>query len=290
MIDTRRGWTRTSLMSEGIKNLKAVNIGDAGRNVEWILCELLDCNRASLYAYPELAVPEDICADFVSLLNRRMAHEPLQHILGYTEFCGIRFSVTPDVLIPRPETELLVEHATDFLRKQSTPAVLDIGSGSGCIPVSIKHFNPQALVSSCDVSPPALLIAEANAKAAGTAVSFFQCDILKEELPLPNEQTFDLIVSNPPYIPITEYQVLDPEVLAFEPELALNTGEDPMLFYRAIGHVAKRRLKPSGIIIFETHCDYAHEVATLLTNQGFSAAQVLKDLTGRDRFVKATSL
>ncbi len=288
MIDTRLRWTRTSLVAEAIKNLKAVNIGDAERNVEWILCELLKCNRASLYAYPELDVPVDVCQNFVSLLDRRMNYEPLQYILGYTEFCGIRFSVTPDVLIPRPETELLIEHATHFLRTQNRAAVLDIGSGSGCIPVSIKHFNPESTVFSCDVSLPALEIAEANAKAAGTAVSFFQCDILNQQLPLPAEQTFDLIVSNPPYIPVAEYQTLDPEVLAFEPELALNTGEDVLLFYRAIGRVAKRRLKPSGMIIFETHCDYAHEVAALLTNQGFSAAEVLKDLPGRDRFVKAT--
>ncbi len=287
MIDPQLSWTLASLKDEAIQYLESSNIGDARRNVEWILCELLKCNRASLYAHPEMNLPPKLVKRFQEMIARRVDHEPLQYILGYTEFCGLRFEVTPDVLIPRPETEQLVLAATDVLKSLTKPAVLDIGSGSGCIPVAIKHLNPHAEIFSCDVSRPALEIARTNANQLRAEVSFFECDVLNETLPLPASQKFDLIVSNPPYIPEEEYLTLDPEVLHYEPQIALDTGEDALLFYRSISRLAQKRLVLNGTLLLETHCDYAHDVTSLLADFGYSKTKVLQDLTGRDRFVSA---
>ena len=287
-MDPAFRWNRASLMNEAQKRLEAVNITDAARNVEWIFCELLKCNRASLYAYPELAVPADIASDILNLVNRRTNHEPLQYILGYTAFCGLRFEVTPDVLIPRPETELLVDYITNYLKEKSTTHVLDIGAGSGCIAVSLKHFVPHTTVYSCDVSEAALAVARRNAQQNNVSVTFFQCDILSEQLPLPPDRKFDIIVSNPPYIPHDEYLALDTEVLQHEPQLALDTGDDPLLFYKAICHTSVRRLNRGGKLFFETHCDYARDVAALLRKMAFTSVKIHQDLTARDRFVEAS--
>ncbi len=277
--------SRASLVDEALKRLEPVNIGDVRRNVEWMLCELLNCNRASLYAHPEAIVPEKIVEQFQEMIERRLNHEPLQYILGYTDFCGLRIAVTPDVLIPRPETELLVEQATQMLKTRPSPVVLDIGSGSGCIPISIKHFNPHARVFSCDISRAALELATTNARTLGLDVSFFACDILKKELPANIAAPFDLIVSNPPYIPTEEYQSLDAEVLNFEPRLALDSGDDPLLFYRVITETASTHLAPGGYLLLETHCDYAQDTASLLRQMNFVDVEVLQDLAQRDRIV-----
>ena len=286
MGEVQSQWTSALLMAKAIERLTSRNIGDARRNVEWIFCELLKCNRATLYANPELIITPEIAAKMEALLTRRLAHEPLQYILGYTEFCGLRINVTPDVLIPRPETELLIELANDCLKDQNNPVILDIGSGSGCIPIAIKHFNAHAQVYSCDISEPALEVARANAAYHKTPVTFFRSDILTS-LSLSDSQMFDLIVSNPPYIPTREYRTLDKEVLDFEPAAALDSGDDPLSFYKAISTVASQRLRKGGDLLLETHTDYAHNVASLLSQNGFHNVQVLKDLAMRDRFVKA---
>lgn len=280
-------WTRASLMDEAQKLLEAVNLTDITRNVEWIFCELLKCNRAALYAYPEVEVPADLVEKILKMVQRRANHEPLQYILGYTEFCGLRFEVTPDVLIPRPETELLIELVSKRLSSARAPRVLDVGAGSGCIPVSIKYFNPEADVYSCDISQAALNIAATNAQTNKVPVTFFPCDILTQTLPFPEDQRFDVIVSNPPYIPHAEYLELDIEVLKYEPGLALDAGKDPLIFYRAIGQMSLKRLTTTGTLFFETHCDYAKDVAALLISMNFVTAKVHKDLTGRNRFVEA---
>ncbi len=287
MLDTRSRWTRTSLIHEAIHVLEAVNIGDARRNVEWILCELLKCNRASLYAHPEAQIPPDMLPAFEAMLARRQHHEPLQYILGYTVFCGLNINVTPDVLIPRPETEYLVELANQILSSIQNANVLDIGTGSGCIPLAIKHFVPRATVSSCDVSREALAVATKNAATLHLDVNFFHNDILTNAINLPEKEKFHLIVSNPPYIPETEYLALDTEVRDHEPGLALTTGDEPLRFYRAIARAASTRLYRDGYLLVETHCDYADATAQCFKEAGFTQTQVLQDLTGRDRFVQA---
>lgn len=289
MRNDQTGWVRTSLLDEALKRLASINIGDARLNVEWMLCELLKCNRASLHAHPEAAVDEDVARQFLEMIARRRNHEPLQHILGYTAFCGLHITVTPDVLIPRPETELLVERATAFLETRTHPTVLDLGTGSGCIPLAIKHFDPRARVSGCDISPRALDVARENASRLALPVAFFACDILKQELPPGAQGPFDLMVSNPPYIPTPEYRSLDPEVRDFEPRQALDAGPDPLQYYRALTEMAGTYLLPGGLLLLETHCDYAHAVAALLEARGLANVAVTKDLAGRDRIVQANA-
>ena len=256
------------------------------RNVEWMLCELLNCNRALLYAYPERMLSDEEWVRFQEMLARRSRHEPLQYILGYTSFCGLRIAVTPQVLIPRPETERLFEIVLSSIESLPSPRVLDICTGSGCLPVAIKHFYPKSEVYACDISPEALAIAESNAVYHKAPIHFFLCDILHKDPPIPDNLLFDTILSNPPYIPSEEYATLDREVRLFEPELALNAGSDPLLFYRSISRKATEWLKPGGALFLETHCDYASDVADLLRRYGFIDVIVDDDLAGLPRIVQ----
>ena len=275
--------TVASLISEGIQNLDASNIKDARRNVEWMLCELLNCNRAVLYGYPEKKVPETLRSEFMKMIRRRNRHEPLQYILGHTSFYGLRIDVSPAVLIPRPETEQVFEKARFFLRGLSSPRVLDLCTGSGCLPIVFHHVYPQAEIYACDISTEALETARKNAVKHEAEVNFFQCDILAKDVYLPTNSPFDIIVSNPPYIPAAEFAGLDPEVNQHEPEMALNAGEDPLMFYRAIAKKAGMWLKPDGALVFEIHCDFAESMVNLMREYEFSDVTIDADLTGRPR-------
>ncbi len=277
--------SRASLVDEALKRLEPVNIGDVRRNVEWMLCELLNCNRASLYAYPERILPQMVLNGLDTMLKRRINGEPLQYILGFTEFFGLRIDVTPAVLIPRPETELLVERALSLLNDIETPVILDIGTGSGCIPVALKHKLAQAIVHACDVSIDALAVARQNASNLSLPVHFFSCDILAQHQDPPPAAPFQLIISNPPYIPDEEFDGLEREVREHEPALALITGPDPLIFYRTIAEKSRSWLRKNGWLLFESHCDYADAVARLLEQNGFEAIQVENDLAGKPRMV-----
>lgn len=208
---------------------------------------------------------------------------PVQYVLGETEFCGLNFRVGEGVLIPRPETEELVEWAVGLLPRKAR--VLDIGTGSGCIAVAIRHLRPDCKVWACDVSPDALSIAEDNARFNQTQVQFFQTDILKDELP--NRQ-WSLIISNPPYIPRSESSEIESRVKYFEPELALFVpDDDPLLFYRVIAKKAYETLEQDGLLMFEIHRDFAAECVELIVASGFSDLIVKKDITGNDRMILA---
>ena len=285
MTASRQGATRASAIEMGVRDLKSSNIDDSRRNVEWILCELLKCNRATLYAYPERIIPADLLKRFQEMIDRRTRHEPLQYILGHTEFYGLHFEVDERVLIPRPETEQLVERALHYLKDRSSPSILDICTGSGCIPIALKHLVPQSNVSACDISEPALSLARKNANFHRVDVSFFSCDILNEEVQAPNGAPYDLILSNPPYIPSPEYEQLAPEVKNFEPEQALNAGRDPVIFYRTITKLAKNWLKPDGVLLFEIHCDFANEVSAILHDNALHHITIHEDLANLPRMV-----
>lgn len=282
MLDNQRLWTRNELIHESTRLLKEANITDSLRNVEWMLCELLSCSRAQLYAYPEREIPIRVLRSLNQMLKRRAKYEPLQYILGYTEFYGLRIDVAPGVLIPRPETELLVEEALKSIKRIEQPIILDIGTGSGCIALALKHERPDASVAACDISEEALTIASANARKLDLTVEFFQCDIREG---IDRSTHFDLIISNPPYIPPSEKPSIDREVKDFEPELALFVNEDPLEYYRAVTHVASLTLRERGILCFETHTDYTADVKLLVEHAGFAKVQLLNDLTGRPRII-----
>ncbi len=221
-------------------------------------------------------------------LRELLEHKPVQHITGEAWFYNLKFAVNEHVLIPRPETEELVKWAIDGNAMQKGGiSILDIGSGSGCIPVALKKNLPYADVVSIDISEDALAMARRNAAANNTAISFLQFDFLNKkewgQLPL-----FDIIVSNPPYIPLNEKEKLDRNVTAYEPHTALFVPDNnPLVFYETINSFAKTHLKRNGKIYVETHEDYAKETATVFSTQ-FKTVEIKKDINGKERMVKAT--
>lgn len=221
------------------------------------------------------------------IMSRLEAAEPVQYVLGSAWFCRRRFAVKPGVLIPRPETEWLigaVKTAADACARRPV-RILDVGTGSGCIAVSAALCVDDADVEAWDISPQALAIAQGNAKALGADVKF----LLRDALNAPHEhRQLDVVVSNPPYVCLSERAQMAPNVLRHEPHTALFVPDaDPQLFYRAIGSYALSALRPGGTLLFECNTQYAADTARLLLAQGFAAATVHADCFGKPRFVRA---
>jgi release factor glutamine methyltransferase len=212
--------------------------------------------------------------------------KPVQYILGYTEFFGLKLLVTPDVLIPRSETEELVKWIIDDHNNRS-PSVLDIGTGSGCIAIALKKVFPDSTINACDISVPALDIARENARTHSVQINFFQQDINKTI----NETHFryDIIVSNPPYIPLSEKSSININVRDFEPADALFVpDEDPLIFYRHIAAFGINHLKKNGQIYFEIHEKSGPAVKKLLEASGYRIVIIRKDINGKDRMIKCS--
>jgi len=218
-----------------------------------------------------------------SIIKRLLNHEPIQQIIGEVEFYGLPFKVNKDVLIPRPETEELVDL---IIQQHDTkrPTILDIGTGSGCIPISLKHNIPESKVYALDVSEKALIVAKENAKINAVDITFVLADILTEDLKtLPQ---FDIIVSNPPYVLESDKLQMSQNVLNFDPHLALFVDDEtPLLFYKRIVFLSKHLLKPNGKLYFEIHELLGEEVKTLMENHHFKNVNLLKDMQGKDRMV-----
>ena len=213
---------------------------------------------------------------------------PVQYVLGRTGFLGRSFRCDARALIPRPETEELVQWILEDFPPESTPEILDVGTGTGCIAVSLALALPQATVAALDISPEALALARSNAEALGARVLFRQGDFLSGNTALFPEKTFDIIVSNPPYIPQKESESLHPNVRAFEPHLALFVpDEDALIFYRKLAQSGSTLLKPGGRIYCETHRDYAEETAALFREAGFRKVAVREDVFDAPRMVTA---
>jgi len=224
--------------------------------------------------------------DLKKLLDLLKTGMPVQYVLGETEFCGLKFNVGEGVLIPRPETEELVEWSLAELPPNAN--VLDIGTGSGCIAVALKYMRPDCSVWAFDLSPEALSMAIENARLNQTQVHFFQADVLKDTLP---DQAWNLIISNPPYIPRSESSKMEVRVKEFEPELALFVPDgNPLLFYRVIAEKAYESLAQNGVLMFEIHRSFADKCVQLFTATGFQDVQVKKDLAGNDRMILARKI
>lgn len=257
-----------------------------------VLEEYLDLQRIDLITRPELLIPLEQVKKLRNVINRLKDQEPIQYIVGKTEFYGLPFIVNNHVLIPRPETEELVEWViseTSELQssKDSKPiSLLDIGTGSGCIPISIKKNRPLVEVSAIDVSKDALQLAAQNTKLNEVKINFIQKDILSvSDL----GQKFDIIVSNPPYVRELEKEQMKANVLDYEPELALFvTNEDPLLFYRKIAELARDHLSENGILFFEINEYLGKEMLEMLRLLGFQNVLLKKDLFGKDRMIKAS--
>ncbi|MDD6214551.1 MAG: peptide chain release factor N(5)-glutamine methyltransferase [Firmicutes bacterium] len=214
-----------------------------------------------------------------ALLNRRISGEPLQYILGVQEFMSLDFAVTPDVLIPRSDTETLVEYVLSKMKNKGF-MLLDIGTGTGCIPLSIAHFNPRAFVRGIDVSEKALAVAEKNRKHLGLEdrSAFEKIDILAE---IPHGK-YDIITSNPPYIESDVITGLQKEVKDFEPHIALDGGRDGLMFFRRICKIAPKILVKGGMLVLEIGYNQGSAVSELM-KKSFSDVRIIKDLCNNDR-------
>jgi release factor glutamine methyltransferase len=258
--------------------------GEASAIARWVLTEGFGISQTDIYMGKDIQFSEDDEQKLKNILQRLRNYEPVQYILGHAWFCGRRFNVAPGVLIPRPETEELIEHILhDHLI--APQRILDIGTGSGCIPITLAHHWSESHVEGWDISPDALNIAQNNNQVHQTRVTFNLCDILT---PLSPTEGFDLIVSNPPYIKECEREQMEHNVLDWEPELALFVpDDDPLLFYRTIVQRAiDGLLKPNGHLYFEVNREHGSETAHLLEKVGFTDVQLLKDLSGNERIVK----
>jgi release factor glutamine methyltransferase len=217
---------------------------------------------------------------------RLLQLEPIQYILGTAYFWGMDLLVTPDVLIPRPETEELVAWILEVVNKQENLALVDIGTGSGCIALALARELPHAQVTAIDISAAALTIAERNAHQQQLDIRFLKRNVL-----MAVESDFadlDLIVSNPPYIPATEWAALAPNVRDQEPALALKVpDEDPLIYYNSIAKLGRSWLKPGGWLFFEIHEDQGDAIRQSLAGLGYTHIEIRKDLSGRDRMAKA---
>jgi len=218
-----------------------------------------------------------------SYVKRLLTNEPVQHIIGETEFYGLPFFVNQDVLIPRPETEELIDLILTST-KNSDLNILDIGTGTGCIPITLKSNLPLTKVTAIDISEKALDTATKNATLNKVDIQFIQKDILTEDLnDLP---LFDIIISNPPYVLESDKLKMSKNVLDFDPALALFVEDtNPLLFYKRITKLATNKLTPNGQLFFEIHENFGKETEQLLIDSGFIGTRIIKDMQGKDRIV-----
>ena len=251
-----------------------------------IAIELLGVSQMAFYLKDDIPLTAEQQTLFDNAIERLKKQEPIQYILGYSDFCGLRFKVTPATLIPRPETSELVE----WIASEATgnESILDIGTGSGCIAISLAHKLPQSKVTAWDISTDALAVATENSKANGCAVAFEEVDILAYK---PTGEQFDIIVSNPPYIKENEKPAMHSNVLDWEPHTALFVPDsDPLLFYRAIAEKGMQILKPGGRLYFEINRAHGKETMEMLVSLGYTEIELRKDFAENDRMIRAVKL
>lgn len=259
--------------------------GEASAMAKWISSDILHLSTMELYTGKDMNFSTKEWKEVEDILARLKQREPLQYILQEAPFCGLSFHVEKDVLIPRPETEELVEWIVSDCQKAGKVRILDIGTGSGCIPVTLAERLPEAEVASCDVSAEALRVAAVNVKRYGDKVTLFQADILQDELP---DCRVDVVVSNPPYITDSERKDMEENVLGWEPELALFVPDtDPLRFYRRIARKGLDWLTEGGALYFEINRAYGAETVRMLEECGYRDIALRKDLSGNDRMIKA---
>lgn len=285
------------LIKEGEYRLSKAGCMDAKLDAEELFCFLTGTDRVGIFLRAQEEVDRETEVGFMELIDRRAKRTPLQHITGVQEFMGYKFKVTPDVLVPRHDTEILVSEAASVIREERRTApsffgrlkgekewkVLDLCCGSGAIGLSIAKICDNAEVTLTDVSPEAILVAQENAKSLRVHVNFLEGDMFE---PVGGKK-FDMIVTNPPYIKTNMIAMLQEEVKDHEPLMALDGGKDGLDFYRVIINNAAKYLKEDGYLIMEIGYDQGEILRKMLKDSGkFTPAGVLKDLPGRDRVVK----
>ncbi len=254
-------------------------------NAELLLAHVINCSRLDLYLHFDRPLSDSELNSYRELLKRRGSREPHQYIIGWVEFYGLRFKVNRDVLIPRPETELLVEEIINDNKEAKQPVVLDIGTGSGNIAVSLaKHLNSPKVIA-IDVSNKALEVAKENSLNNGVEqfIEFIHHDI--NSLPYSFKLKFDVIVSNPPYVSINDYHFLQPELKVFEPRTALTDDIDGLSFYRIISSLSNILLNPGGRLYFELGKDQYKTVKEILEENELVNIKIIKDYQNIERII-----
>jgi len=256
-------------------------------NAEWLLASLLNCSRTELLLRLDETIPDSQLEHLNSQAARRAKREPLQHILGTACFCGLEFQVTPAVLVPRPETEELIELAFEAAKTMPCPVIYDFGTGSGCIAVTLAKRLAKAKVIASDISDEALRLAKANAEQHEVIkrVEFRQAD----SSALAAGEQVQLIVSNPPYIPTSEIEELEPEVRDYDPRLALDGGRDGLEFYRMLARLGQVALTPGGSLIAEFGDGQEDEIESIFRKATWPSVRFAEDLCGKPRIVIASA-
>lgn len=279
------------LLDEAVERLLAHGVENPTLNAERLLCQIFGIRRVDLYVEAERVYAFEFAQEFRSLVARRCAGEPLQYIVGEAEFMSLPFKTDRRALIPRPETEILVEHVLCWCKTRSagskTVKMLEIGAGSGCIAVSLAKYLPAAQVLAVDVTEEALSLARENARLNGVAnqVEFMQADYLDDHFAPTLGQKFDAVVSNPPYVSLEDYSQLPAEIREFEPEIALHDGGDGTSFYRRLTEAAPAVLRKGGLLAVEVGLGQARAVESLFDRNGFRRITSLADLNDIKRVV-----
>ena len=282
------GKTTGALLSQAQGVLATAGIEQAALEAAWLMEHVTGWSPLRLRIEPDHYIAPKQAEVILGLAARRANREPLQYLLGTQEFLGREFHVSPAVLIPRPESVLLVEEAAMRLRDRSTPIVVDVGTGSGCLAVSLAHALPAARILAIDVSREALVVARENAARHRVShrVEWFEGDLLSPLAGRPASTVVDTIISNPPYIAERDWDGLQPEVRCFEPSLALMAGPDGLDVHRRLVNMAPPHLQPGGLLLLEVGCGQAESVCDLAEESGwFRVDAVRKDQAGIDRVV-----
>ena len=285
--------TYGSLLKTGTRSLEKANIVDARRDAGLLLLAATGKTRSFLFLHSQDVCEEEQAAHYFQFIERRCSGEPVQYITGSQEFMGLSFEVNPSVLIPRQDTETLVEAALDEAEALSRPVrILDLCCGSGAIAVSVAHYLSEANVTAADISEQSLTTARRNAEKNGVdeQIVFLNSNMFYafgESDGLLDAELFDMILCNPPYIPTDVIPTLQKEVAEFEPAGALDGGTDGLDFYRILAAEAWVYMSPGGLLMMEIGYDQAADVCALLQENGhYTGITVLRDLAGKDRVVR----
>lgn len=279
-------WTMKKVLDWTIEYFASKNIPEPRLSAELLLAHILNARRIDIYVQFERILSPDERNAYRNLIQRRAQREPVQYILGETEFMGFPFKVSPAVLIPRPDTEILVDSVVEYIKslKDQRKTMLDIGAGSGCIAVSLAKIFPGSEMWAIEKSPAALAIAKENAAINDVSIRFVEGDFFEHCSDF--NIRFDIIVTNPPYISSSDWEKLQPEVRRYEPRDALYGGENGTEFFRRLIPATEEILKPGGSIFLETGYDQARIVAGLLQKAGYQT-ELRRDYSDIERVVIA---
>ena len=270
--------TLKEALAKAVDKLQQMEVLDADIDAWYLLSYVTGLDRAAFFLHGEEPMAEPDMIRYRDLVTKRGERIPLQHLTGEQEFMGLDFHVNEHVLIPRQDTECLVERVLPYVDGKR---VLDVCTGSGCIAIAIAKLGKPFIVHGVDISEEALAVARQNATELNASVELFAGDLMTKM-----DGQYDVIVSNPPYIPPSVIEGLMPEVRLHEPMLALDGGQDGLEFYRRIAGQAVTRLAPNGRLFLEIGCEQAAAVAEILQKQGYREVQVFQDLAGKDRIVQ----